>query len=65
MKKVYHMIIEKQPPFHNKNADMSHTRTEYQSTRQGYAPAGWRCVGVCGYHEIKSRKNGAHDETEV
>lgn len=26
-------------------------RREYISTKQGSAPAGWVCVGVCGYHE--------------
>lgn len=26
-------------------------RKEYISTKQGSAPAGWVCVGVCGYHE--------------
>lgn len=27
------------------------TRREYISRRQGSAPDGWVCVGVCGYHE--------------
>ena len=26
-------------------------RKEYISRKQGSAPDGWVCVGVCGYHE--------------
>lgn len=43
--KYYHMIIER-------NGDWDGvTRREYISTTQGAAPPGWRCVGVCGFHE--------------
>lgn len=40
--RYYHMIIE---------PEAGGTRKEYISTRQGEAPKGWRCVGVCGYHD--------------
>ena len=40
--RYYHMIIEPKD---------GGTRKEYISTRQGEAPEGWRCVGVCGYHD--------------
>lgn len=43
--KIFHMIIEKSTPGGEK------IRKEYKSPRQGSAPQGWRCVGVCGYHE--------------
>lgn len=45
MKKYYHMIIQRR---YDRNGE---TRREYISTRQGTAPQGWMCVGVCGYHE--------------
>lgn len=38
---VYHMIVE----------DYFGKRKEYLSTTQGSSPAGWKCVGVCGFHE--------------
>lgn len=38
---VYHMIVE----------DDLGNRFEYKSTRQGTAPKGCRCIGVCGFHE--------------
>ena len=42
MTKYYHMIIQR-------ISDMSgETRKEYISRRQGYAPPGWKCVGICG-----------------
>ena len=53
MIKYYHMIIQR-------IGDLTgETRREYISRRQGYAPAGWICVGVCGYHEkaTKSKEN--------
>lgn len=43
--KYYHMIIQR-----NDDWDGKHRR-EYISTTQGAAPYGWKCVGVCGYHE--------------
>lgn len=46
--KIYHMIIARPAA---ENAGDTGTRKEYLSTRQGAAPAGWICVGVCGYHE--------------
>lgn len=46
--KVYHMVIGREPA--ERFGDTS-TRKEYLSTIQGYAPNGWVCVGVCGYHE--------------
>jgi len=46
--KYYHMIIARPGP---ENFDDHSTRCEYISSRQGSAPEGWICVGVCGYHE--------------
>lgn len=43
--KYYHMIVQ-----YPGDRDGS-TRREYISTRQGAAPPGYICVGVCGYHE--------------
>ena len=53
MAKYYHMIIQRIGDLTGK------TRREYISRRQGYAPSGWICVGVCGYHEKtkKSKEN--------
>lgn len=65
MTKIYHMIIEKEPPFYNKNQDMSSTRREYLSANQGDAPHGWRCVGVCGYHEEPKRKKHTGGDGET
>lgn len=45
MIKYYHMIIQRI------NDTTGETRKEYISQRQGYAPSGWKCVGVCGFHE--------------
>jgi len=30
-------------------------RDTYISKRQGAAPAGWECIGVCGYFETPAR----------
>ena len=48
--KYYHMIIEPKIYFEGSKESKVH-RKEYISTHQGKAPEGWRCVGVCGYHE--------------
>lgn len=40
--KYYRMVIE-----HIKTGE----RKTYISVHPGTAPAGWRCVGVCGYFE--------------
>ena len=45
MKKFYHMIIQRKCDW------TGETRKEHISTKQGAAPEGWVCVGVCGYHE--------------
>lgn len=50
--KVYHMIIERKSPKDFDKPD----RKEYLSKHQGAAPEGWRCVGVCGYHEISKKE---------
>lgn len=55
--KIYHMIIEKLPPFSYPEKDMSDTRREYMNTKQGHVPQGWRCVGVCGYHETAKKED--------
>lgn len=57
--KVYHMIIAR--PASEILDDLS-TRREYLSTRQGAAPAGWICVGVCGYHETTGAGRSAGPE---
>lgn len=54
MTKYYHMIIEKEARW---SEDMSHTRREYISTRQGAHPIGWKVIGVCGYHEVPSTRS--------
>lgn len=53
--KYYHMIIGR---IAAENFGDKSTRREYISRKQGSAPAGWVCVGVCGYHE-EPRKNAA------
>lgn len=40
--RYYHMIIEQW---------WTGERQEYISKKQGAAPAGWKCIAVCGYHE--------------
>jgi hypothetical protein len=50
--KYYHMIIEKKTTKPNEPKE----RKEYISTTQGAAPAGWKCIGVCGYHEKPGHK---------
>lgn len=49
--KIYHMIIESKAHLPGTQA-AKESRKEYLSNKQGSAPAGWRCVGVCGYHEM-------------
>ena len=51
--KYYHMIVGKK--WEEDHGDTS-TRREYISRRQGAAPEGWVCLGVCGYHEEPKRK---------
>lgn len=56
--KYYHMIVERKCPT---NFDKPE-RKEYISTHQGAAPEGWKCVGVCGYHEEpNSRKENKNE----
>ena len=54
MAKYYHMIIEKEA---HCSEDMSHTRKEYISKKQGDHPRGWKVIGVCGYHEKPSERS--------
>lgn len=51
MTKYYHMIVQRRYDW------TGETRREYISTRQGTAPQGWVCVGVCGYHEVPKEKD--------
>lgn len=51
MVKYYHMIIQRE------NDQSGKTRKEYISRRQGSAPPGWKCIGVCGFHEKQTRKD--------
>ena len=57
MTKYYHMIIEKEAHW---GEDMSHTRREYISKKQGDHPVGWKVIGVCGYHEVPSERSNKH-----
>lgn len=50
--KIYHMIVGRRAA---ENVGDHSTRKEYMSVHQGSAPAGWVCVGVCGYHETPKR----------
>ena len=52
--KYYHMIIAR--PAAENMGDTS-TRREYIARRQGSCPAGWICLGVCGYHETPKKRN--------
>ena len=54
MKKVkyYHMIIARAAA---ENMGDTSTRKEYISRKQGSAPAGWVCLGVCGFHEGREK----------
>ena len=51
MTKYYHMIIQ------HEHDPTGETRTEYISKKQGSHPAGWRVIGVCGYHEVPSERS--------
>jgi hypothetical protein len=52
--RYYHMIIQRPGPARWGDTD---GRREYISTKQGSAPAGWVCVAVCGYHDVKTEVN--------
>ena len=43
MKRYFRNVVK-----HNKTGE----RDTYVSERQGSAPAGWKCVGVCGMFEV-------------
>lgn len=45
--KYYHMVVE---PIGNWPGETT-GRKEYIRTTQGAAPPGYKCVGVCGFHE--------------
>ena len=47
--KYYHMIVQRKTDW------TGETRREYISARQGSAPPGWKCVGVCGYHKVRRK----------
>lgn len=53
MKRFYHMIIAR--PAAERIGDTS-TRREYIHPKQGKAPEGWVCVGVCGYHDEPTKR---------
>ena len=60
MARIYHMIVEPRTTYGFSEEElpvyMRRKRKEYQSTKQGSAPAGYVCVAVCGYHDEPSRK---------
>ena len=58
MKRYYHMVIQPIGQW----PDDTNNRREYISTKQGSAPDGWRCVGVCGYHEKEEAVNTANNK---
>ena len=58
--KYYHMIVAKAEA--EARNDTS-TRKEYISPKQGSAPAGWKCIGVCGYHEAPQAKKNRTETT--
>lgn len=59
--KYYHMIIE---PENLAPENARKQRREYISRAQGSAPRGWRCVGVCGYHETPRENEMEGNENE-
>ena len=54
MTKYYHMIIQHERDY------TGETRTEYISKKPGSHPAGWKVIGVCGYHEVPSERSYQH-----
>ena len=46
MKKYFRMTVEN---------IRTGKRDTYVSEKQGASPAGWRCVGVCGYFEADGK----------
>ena len=59
--KYYHMIIG--IPGRERMGDKS-SRKEYISRKQGDAPEGWICVGVCGYHERREDESQRDHEED-
>ena len=57
--KYYHMIIARSAA---ENVGDTSTRREYIAKRQGSAPDGWICLGVCGYHEEPKRRAFCEEE---
>ena len=58
--KYYHMIIARPSA---ENVGDTSTRKEYIARRQGSAPSGWVCVGVCGFHE-ETRPHSSREDVE-
>lgn len=52
--RYYRMVIAKKSA--EERGDTS-TRKTYISKRQGEAPSGWVCLGVCGYFEKPKEAN--------
>ena len=52
MKKYYHMLVEEKvlPRLYSSDT-WPIKRRVYISTKQGSAPAGYKCICVLGYHE--------------
>lgn len=57
--RIYHMIIGRKTA---ENMGDHSTRKEYLSRRQGSAPEGWVCLGVCGYHETPKASRPTEEE---
>ena len=58
--KYYHMIIAKLDPERPGETDDT-TRREYISPKQGSAPKGWKCIGVCGYHKTPNGRKSLEE----
>lgn len=57
--KYYHMVVG--IPGKERMGDTS-SKKEYISRKQGDAPEGWVCVGVCGFHE--NREESCENEVD-
>lgn len=57
--KYYKMIIARESA--ERFGDTS-TRTTWTSARQGDAPNGWICLGVCGYFEAERGREGLNED---
>ena len=57
--KYFKMIIARKAA---ENMGDTSTRTTWVSKRQGDAPSGWICLGVCGYFETERERSGLNED---